>query len=103
MKMLSMVNNSTKEKDQNIIENREKVAKWLDTLPFVYEAELVSPERVLIQSKQKLSNCIIENNVITISNVNDKITENAENTMDVDGLLNLFEDDTCFVMDKKLD
>lgn len=70
-----------------------KVAKWLDSLPILYETESIAPEQDTEEPK-----CETENIVTTIT-VDDKIVESAENniiTNDVDELLKLFDDNECY-------
>lgn len=80
------------ENDKNISKNREKVAKWLDSLPIFYETESVAPEQNTEEPK-----CAIEN-IVTATTDDDKIVESAENIImnDVDELLKLFDDNECY-------
>ncbi|KAE9542478.1 hypothetical protein AGLY_003339 [Aphis glycines] len=82
------------ENDKTISNNREKVEKWLDSLPILFETESVAPEQDTEEPK-----CEIEN-IVTATTVDDIIFESAENIImnDVDELLKQFDDNECYEM-----
>lgn len=46
------------ENDKTISNNREKVAKWLDSLPILYETESVAPEQDTEEPKCEIKNIV---------------------------------------------